>query len=127
MGVGNIRRGFNRLFLVLTVVWVIYCTVVYPFNQGEKADARFQTEVRDCYEHKAGQGEASMYACLNSAGEEYRATAHQWVFQNFYSAYWPLILAAVTGVPLLVYGAVRGLAAISAWIWRGYSQPRVGS
>jgi hypothetical protein len=39
----------------------------------------------------------------------------EWSVKNFYIGAWPLILAAIVGLPLLVYGVVRGIAAVSLW------------
>jgi hypothetical protein len=33
----NVRHGFDRLFVVLTCAWVIYCLLVYPIQQAKSA------------------------------------------------------------------------------------------
>jgi hypothetical protein len=120
MAVGNIKRGFNRLFLVLTVAWTVYCTVIYPFNERAKAFAHYQEDQRGCFERELGQDKDRLDACLKLAKDEWQTSVNQWSFKNFYIGAWPLILAAIVGIPLLTYGAVRGVAAVSLWVWRGY-------
>jgi hypothetical protein len=39
-----------------------------------------------------------------------------------YAAYWPFILAATVGLPLIIYGIIRGIAAVWVWVWRGYKE-----
>jgi predicted secreted protein len=34
----NVKRGFNRLFAVLTAVWIVYCLVVYPIQRRAQAE-----------------------------------------------------------------------------------------
>jgi len=33
----NFKRGFNRLFIALTVLWAVYCLVVYPMQKWSEA------------------------------------------------------------------------------------------
>lgn len=36
----NVKRGFNRLFVVLTPIWVVYCLLVYPMQRLAKRTLR---------------------------------------------------------------------------------------
>ena len=35
----NAKPGFNRLFVVLTVLWAIYCLFVYPMQERQNAQS----------------------------------------------------------------------------------------
>ena len=120
---GNLKKGFNRLFVVVAVSWAVYCTVVYPIQQREKAFDVYQEDQRGCYERELGEPRARLDACLKSAEHERQTNVEQWSVRNFYIGAWPLILAAIFGLPLVVYGSVRGVAAVGVWIWRGYKAP----
>jgi hypothetical protein len=45
---------------------------------------------------------------------------NQYVLKNFYASSWQELLAAILIVPIIFYGVVRGLVAVSMWVWRGY-------
>jgi hypothetical protein len=116
----KIKRGFNRLFIVLTVVWAIYCMIVYPLNERGKAAVIYDRQLSACYQYEAGRGQAELNNCLHFAEGMFHDFADQWTFKNFYAHSWPFILAATVGLPLVVYGVGRGLAALSLWVYRGY-------
>jgi hypothetical protein len=120
MEVGNIKRAFNRLFILLSVVWAIYCTVIYPYNQQAKAFSRHMQKARNCAHFTLGQGKERLDDCLKLAKSEWQDAQHLWGFGNFYAAEWPILLGLVIGLPLLIYAALRGIAAMSLRIWREY-------
>ena len=120
MRVGNVKRAFNRLFLVLSVFWAIYCTLIYPFHERGKAFEHYQSDMRRCYERELGQGEDRLKECVKLADDEWHTRVDEYSVKNFYVGGLSLILAAIIGVPLLIYGAIRGIAGICLWIWRGY-------
>ncbi|HEY5177164.1 MAG TPA: hypothetical protein VII95_16520 [Terriglobales bacterium] len=120
---GNLRKAFNRFFLVIAVLWAVYCTVVYPLQQRTEAFHHYEEDQRGCYEGELGQPQSELDECLKLAEEGRQTRVDQWSVKNFYIGAWPLILAAIVGLPLVVYGLVRGLAAVGLWIWRGYKTP----
>lgn len=117
MAAGYIKRAFNRLFVVLSLGWVAYWTVIYPYGEQGKAFTRYLENERDCYESKLGQGKERLDECLKLAEKRWHRAQDQWALRNFLG---PWILAKAIGLPLLVYGVWRGIAAVSLWIWRGY-------
>lgn len=120
MAIGNIKRAFNRLFIVATVAWALYCTVIYPFQQRVKASDHYSEDRRDCYEREVGQPQSELDGCLKLAEEGWKTDVDQWSVKNFYVGAWWLILIAIAGLPLAVYGAIRGIAAVCLWVWHGY-------
>ena len=42
--------------------------------------------------------------------------------RRVYAAYWPFILAATVGLPLVIYGTILGIAAV--WFWVGRDSER---
>jgi hypothetical protein len=120
MAIGNIKRAFNRLFIVVTIAWGVYCTVFYPLNERRKATDHYEKDMRGCYEVELGQGDNKLSDCLKEAEVEWRISVDQFSFKNFYLDDWWLIVIAIAGLPLLVYGLIRGATATCIWIWRGY-------
>jgi len=114
----NIKRGFNRLFVVLTAAWVLYCLFVYPMQKRQHAQKAYEAVLRDCYEHELGKGQ-EFRECLTYA--ELTSGVGIWTLKAYYTREsWFLALIA-TVVPLLVYGFCRGLAALSLWVGRGFT------
>jgi hypothetical protein len=33
----NIKRGFNRIYIVLAVLWALYCAVLFPLKRQAEA------------------------------------------------------------------------------------------
>jgi hypothetical protein len=33
----NIKRGFNRIYIVLAVLWALYCAVLFPLQRQAEA------------------------------------------------------------------------------------------
>jgi hypothetical protein len=120
---GNLRKGFNRFFVVISVLWAVYCVVVYPVQQREKAFDHYQEDQRGCYARELGQLQSRLEACLKLAEHEWQTSVGQWSARNFYIGAWPLIAAAIVVLPAAVYGSLRGMAAVGLWIWRGYKAP----
>ena len=52
---GNLRKGFNRLSVVVAVLWALYCTLVYPLQQRTAAFDHYQDDLRSCYQVELGQ------------------------------------------------------------------------
>jgi len=111
---GNLKRGFNRLFLVLTILWIVYSALL-PLHERSKFFDNFLSQYRqeeaDCgldqsCKQRIEAAESRLFA-ENSAGK-------------WYAESWPYILILGLGVPPVVYGLIRGVASVSLWIWRGY-------
>jgi hypothetical protein len=115
----NIKRGFNRFFIVLTVLWVVFCAVVFPFNERRKATAQYDKDMTICYASELGNGKSALDACLRDAEERWKNTLDLYSIKSFYIA-WRLVIGAIVVPPLLVYGILRVIAATSMWVWRGY-------
>lgn len=116
----NVKRGFNRLFVVLTVAWFVYCLFWYPTQQPLDAQQAFERELRDCYGHKMGQGQ-EFKDCLVFA--EVKSGINDWSLKAFYTRESRFLALIVIVVPIATYGVCRGLAALSQWVWHGFGSP----
>jgi hypothetical protein len=83
----NLRRGFNRLFVVLTVAWAVYCLLIFPQQQKQKAMAEYSSRYSHCYSgeypHKDDRAE-----CTKLAGEFFKTDVASWSPRNFYIGGW---------------------------------------
>jgi hypothetical protein len=109
----NVKRGFNRLFVVLTALWVVYCLFVYPIQRRQQADRVAKEEMRDCSEHNQ-----DLYACLQYA--EVKSGADMWSLKAYYSRESWFLVLVIVAVPALAYGLCRAVLAIGRWVWRGF-------
>ena len=114
-------RVFNRLFIVAMVGWALYCGVVFPSqkisNVLSRADDIYRLEENQCHEITMRGNAADMNACLK-ASEDAWEQRKQHPMRRVYAAYWPFILAATVGLPLVIYGTILGIAAVWFWMWR---------
>jgi hypothetical protein len=126
---GNLRRGFNRLFLVLTVGWVVYWTAVFPIlSRGKSLSSAYRLylmEDDECSQRPViGKDEAT---CRKGAKDSYDRSVADLSLRNTYAQDWLLILIVGLGYPPIVYalgfGSLLGIRAVCLWIWRGYKHP----
>ena len=116
----NPKRGFHRVFIVLAVLWAVFCLIVYPMQQRVAAEESYDKGLQNCYQYDLGKGEV-FTDCLKSAEKLEQLSLEPWSAKNFYiGEFWPLLLVVV-GVPSVVYILCRGLAALSLWIVRGFT------
>jgi hypothetical protein len=113
----NFKRGFNRLFLVLCFGWVVYCTIFYPLHELGKAETGLRGAIQQCVNDNSTE-HITLNECVQL--EQTLWNPNQYALKNFYHDVWPELLAAILVVPVVIYGVVRGLAAVSMWVWRGY-------
>ena len=117
----NVKRGFNRVFIVLASVWAAYCLVIYPKQQIKKADAEYAEFIGVCNANPyAPQDEKA--DCLKQAELTFKVGVEPWTFRNFYRGLWWLLILAVVIFPLVVYGCCRGAAAVGLWVWREFTR-----
>jgi hypothetical protein len=128
MAAVNVKRGFNRLFIVATVAWVLYGCVISPLQQQEELlTLEFSTYIADedhCHKSALHGSTADLNACLKSAEDAWAFRRGQHSLRSVYAAIWQFMLAASVGLPLVVYGAIRGIAAVCLWVWHGYKDGR---
>lgn len=118
----NWRGGFHRVFVILWVAWVGFLFVGLPLKQI----------------HSAQEFAVSMYAygldnLPTTAAEKVKRKAEdeeRWARASWSYVYkmevmpniWQYILAALL-VPVAVYAFVRGIVALSQWLFRGFVRP----
>ena len=121
------KRGFNRLFLVLTIAWVIFWAVLYPLHlqwEGQvNALTEYHKDNKNCDELFVERPGWDMTKdCWKVAQSNFKSTLEFYSFKHFWVypvAFWPLFVPLIVLPPVAVYGS----AVLSVWIWRGF-KPR---
>ena len=123
----NVKRGFNRLFLVLTLVWATFWVVVYPMHgqwEGQqKALEEYDKAKKNCDAIDMERPDyPTLDNCYKQSWENYRNQLEPYSFKNFWwfpAAFWEGLLPIIALPPALVYG----LVALGVWIRNGF-KPR---
>jgi hypothetical protein len=123
----NVKRGFNRLFLVLTLMWATLWAVLYPLERQwegqQKALEERDKENKNCDVLITEQPEWSMTKnCYARSEENFQNALRFSSFGNFWMypmALWELFLPLIVLPP----GVVYGLVFLGIWIRNGF-KPR---
>ena len=124
MGRLNLRLGFNRIFIVLTVIWTLTVFVRPYFERGRLAKVGFESNhmiFELCIKHNEYQH------CQEQLMQLSQATSNQWypkdknVYQLLIGNDYVLTMAATLVVPpALTYGIIFGMMKLFFWIRQGF-------
>ena len=117
-------RGCKRLFLVLTIGWAIFCTVLFPLKMQwdgqQEALSQHDKDMKMCQQLMVEQPEWSMTKnCYERIDKNEKNTLALYSLEKFWIwdvAGWRIELLAVILPPLFAYA----LALLVKWIWRGF-------
>jgi hypothetical protein len=111
----DLKRGFNRIFVVLTVVWVLWCAYlpIYQCNQFIDTFGR-------AYLHE--EAECTTSECREAASNARMKMYAENTIGKWYRMEWWFVLFLGVGVPPLVYWSICGLTALLRWIGRGFKR-----
>jgi hypothetical protein len=126
----GIARGFNRLFLVLTIGWALYCAVLYPMHHQwegqEEALVKYSEDNKNCDQLVKESPEWSLTQdCYQRAMTDLQDKLKFFSFGNFWildAAFWKLLIPAILIPPFIVYA----IALIGKWVWKGFDAPSRG-
>jgi hypothetical protein len=107
----NVKRGLNRLFAVLTPIWIVYCLIVYPMQRYAQAEKVEKAEFQSCWQESKPP---DFKACADYA--RLKAGTDMWSLRAFYNRESWFLLLVVLGVPFFVYAVCRVLV----WVWHGF-------
>jgi hypothetical protein len=121
----NIKRGFNRLFLVLTLLWATFWIVVYPLHAQwdgqQKALEEYNKANKNCDVLVVESPDWAMTKdCYTRSLENYRNQLELYSFKNFWwyaAAFWKALVPITVLPPAILYG----LVALGVWIRNGFS------
>ncbi len=121
----RLRRGFNRLFLVLATVWAIGLAVLLPlklqWDGQQRALIQYREDNKTCDQLVVeSPGWTMTKDCYQRATENLQGTLETYSFKNFwvYSVgLWRTLVPLIIMPPLIIYA----LTALSVWVWRGFN------
>lgn len=122
----NLKRGFNRIFIVLTVLWAGYCLFAFPIQMQRNAFEFYKAMERPCSDipynpyYDSQHTSQTRKDCHDFAAKMWRDEASPWEWSNYYQTNWAYILVALVLVPLAVYGICRAAGLIVVWVVRGF-------
>src|SRR5271165_5876673 len=94
----NLKRGLNRLFVVLTALWVVYCLFVYPIQQRQHPHEVYEREFHDCFE----RDRQPLKECFEYA--ELKSGVNEWSLRAYYARESWFLVLVIVAVPALAYG-----------------------
>ena len=116
----NKTRGFNRIFIVLVVMWAFYCLLVYPLQTRNgliEFDVKQGAACHDATDHDFRKD------CVKLFQDTADRDSKDWTLVNYYKRQWVIILPAVTILPAIVYGLCWFIAFVFQWVYKGFKQP----
>jgi hypothetical protein len=117
-------KGYNRLFLALTLLWAAFWTVLYPLNRQwvgqQEAITDHNKEDKNCDALVVELPEWNMTKnCYQRSSENFKNALGFYSFKNFWAypvIFWRLFLPLIVVPPVIVYG----LAALGVWVRNGF-------
>jgi hypothetical protein len=130
----NLRRGFNRIFVLLFVSWALFCLFAYPILMAREVKAHYDRDFKSCYRTYGVQGLAdfgSLQICLSRADSERKTGTYSgfgfvwdegefWSLRGYYRHMGWMLAGIILVPPLLFYGLAWGVALVCRWIWLGF-------
>ena len=88
----NFKRAFNRVFVVLAVLWALYCLVVYPMQKWSEADKVYRAHIEEnCWAARGNE----VFDCWKD--EEISSGVWMWTLKAYYAREsWLLALARLS-------------------------------
>jgi len=107
----DVKRGCNRLSIVLTLLCAAYVLLIYPIRQQARLEKIEKSEFLNCWQQS---NPPDFKGC--AAYAKLQADASRWSLNSFYPrVWWSLALIVIA-----FYGCCRGTAAIGWWIYHGF-------
>jgi hypothetical protein len=129
----HLKRGLNRIFIVLTECWAVFWLLVFPVGAGEQGRIHYEADLKFCYEQYGLGTDHQFFAdCLAMADREFKEglytgvgfifpEGHGWSFRGYYQHMGWILVGLILVPPLLVYSLAWGISIVLVWIWRGFS------
>jgi hypothetical protein len=122
----NWRKGFNRVFVVVTVAWAAYVRFIIPLQQRRENDRLYGETFELCLSTEAASSKdaaakASAARCIQDAQNLLRSENAGYGWRDWYLNYRVLIYFVILP-PVAVYLLLWLVWAVVAWVTRGFRQ-----
>ena len=118
----NVRRGFNRLFLVVWIVWVLV-VVWWGMNFVARDRAAFDEMI---YEGEHGRSWDRAYRATESELANWRKRREEATFRHLASEFittrdgLQFLVILLAALPAIIYAVLFGTGWAAGWIYRGF-------
>ncbi|HVU33557.1 MAG TPA: hypothetical protein VHE61_08995 [Opitutaceae bacterium] len=121
-----LKRGWNRTFVIICVVWVVFLVVGMPMIES-RSRYKYAREMFDLAQ-KAGpadwesvdQRKEDQKAILKTYEENIRRGHYSEIYRDFLSDKKGLIIVTLIP-PAILYLVVLTIYSITRWVYRGYT------
>jgi hypothetical protein len=96
MPVGNLKRGFNRLFLVLMFLWFLLCLLLPLWERNKFVDNWLSTYAKQ-------ESDCDTDTCRQSMENSVNRILTENTLRKWYAEGWPYVLIFGLGVPPVAY------------------------
>lgn len=111
------RKGFHRLFIVLSLIWVVYVLVVEPRQTSER---RYRyAHVYKSYSETETQKEKEAREQLEKKNLEEAKLSY--IYKVKMIREFPLVLLEIFLPPVFLYGLIRAVVFLARWLFRGFT------
>jgi hypothetical protein len=138
----NWKKGFNRLFLIAAIGWVLYIVPTDPWRNREKELQFYKDRYAACFQKattlshndEALSGK-QIAGALKRADAEVKRCQEEfkrdtWPLYRILFSWeqwrteWPFIIGLAVVPPFVAYWLLRATALLFRWIWRGFASHR---
>lgn len=113
----NLKRGFNRVYIVLCAVWLLYSLVLYPQHQITEIGEYQRSMVQVCLDSHYNTSK-ELEQCEKTAEDGANAMAAPYTLPNWWLD--PIVWLFVVVVLALMYALLWGVAWVGSWVAKGF-------
>jgi hypothetical protein len=115
----NWQRGFHRLFALACVGWAFFFLLVFPLQKVSRAQDLVAQSPAFEAAYSAGTPEARAEA-ERELKKALREATLPYFYRHEMLPHWPGVLTSLVLPPVVFYGLVRGIIAVTVWVLRGF-------
>ena len=120
----NVRRGYKRLFVVMTFGWALFWALIYPlqyqWDQQREATRQWHKAVKNCDQLVVERPEWSLTKnCYDEAMDTWQNQLRFYSLKNFWIfsvTFWRFFVPLILVPPAVVYA----IAVLALWVRRGF-------
>jgi hypothetical protein len=119
----DLKRGFNRVFIVLWVAWAVYALILYPAQLGQEHRNIWSSAIQTCLKAKTGAGvdpQEAYKACEKEHQSLWDEGVRLYALPGRSAEAWLAYALLALVPPPLVYLVVGAAAKVVRWVSEGF-------
>lgn len=113
------RKGLNRLFVIVAIGWMVYVLWYVPVQQWHERFNMASDNWKECLKTALDDKSAVEQCNVEHQKELGQIPRTAWADLSLKS--WLYLMGFAVIPPLCVYGLVRALSLVVAWVWHGFT------